>query len=389
MKILVLYPHPYFQDRRISIALRTLLEALVAEGHSPTCLLYRAGEDLYVPGCRLLRTPKLPLIGRMLPFFFWKRPLYKLMMTRMADRLLEREQFDLLLCFAGGGVLSRYLSRRRKIPYILYLDREIGERLPLSSLLQPLLTRLERSLLNHSSGVLVSDGLLAAQIEQQSRGAMIQPIEQPPLPSRAAAGSQRKKTSLGDPRGALTLLYAGPLSSSGGVDLLLEAFSLAYLDKEKLRLVIIGGTRRQIAGYRRKARALGVVDGVLFVGKKPVSELPEYLAQADLLISPCTAADRPPLELSSYLDSGRPLIATRLPMHTQVLDDSIAMLVEPVDSEMALAILQLAESADRRVALAAQAKTKAAEQFGIDAYHRKLRSFFLKLRPHLEEAARA
>jgi len=40
----------------------------------------------------------------------------------------------------------------------------------------------------------------------------------------------------------------------------------------------------------------------------------------------------------TYMASGRPLVATRIPTHTQLLDDSLAFLVEPTGEGLAAGI---------------------------------------------------
>ena len=55
-----------------------------------------------------------------------------------------------------------------------------------------------------------------------------------------------------------------------------------------------------------------------------------------------------PMKIFPYLHSGRPLLATRLPTHTQLLDDSHAMLADPDPAAFADAWVRLIE--DRALA---------------------------------------
>ena len=45
-----------------------------------------------------------------------------------------------------------------------------------------------------------------------------------------------------------------------------------------------------------------------------------------------------PFKVYTYLASGKPLVATRLPTHTQLLDDSLAFLADPTPEGLAGAI---------------------------------------------------
>ena len=59
----------------------------------------------------------------------------------------------------------------------------------------------------------------------------------------------------------------------------------------------------------------------------PITE--DGLVIADLLVSPRVKGENTPFKVYTFLASGRPLLATRIPTHTQLLDDDLAWLVEP------------------------------------------------------------
>jgi glycosyltransferase involved in cell wall biosynthesis len=87
---------------------------------------------------------------------------------------------------------------------------------------------------------------------------------------------------------------------------------------------------------------LGIAEQVLVAGPRPTSLLAPLCAAADVLVSPRIRGVNTPMKVYSYLDSGRPVLATRLPTHTQVLSDEIACLAEPTLEGMADAMLLLA-----------------------------------------------
>lgn len=384
MKILVLAPQPFYQDTHVSIMLQNLLETLAEEGHAPTAMVYPGGELLSIAGCRLLRVRKLFLVRNISSGFSWKNFLYDSVMIRMVARLLKREKFDLLLAVEGASFMTRRLSRKFRIPYVYHMSSSLPqifcEEHPALSLLRAALARYEKRTIKGSAGVLACCKHLAEVAESYDTATSVQLLEGPSLISAALPAARRKETDLGPSRGCLTLMYIGTLEHHQGIDLLLEAFSLACLDKEKLRLVLIGGSKADISRYQRKAKTLGVGDGVLLTGPRPARDLAHYLAQADILVSPAISGDNTPLKLYSYLDAGKPLLATRLDMHTSVLDDSIALLVDAVDSEMAAGILRLARDTQLRSDLAQRARQRVAAEYNREAYRRKLGAFFTALR---------
>ena len=88
-----------------------------------------------------------------------------------------------------------------------------------------------------------------------------------------------------------------------------------------MRFVLAGGRPEQIEAARRDAARAGVDDVVIFAGQRPAEEIPAYLDAADVLVSPRSTGTNTPLKIYQYLRSGRPIVATRLLTHTQVLDD--------------------------------------------------------------------
>ncbi len=65
----------------------------------------------------------------------------------------------------------------------------------------------------------------------------------------------------------------------------------------------------------------GLADAVIFTGQRPAEEIPRYLDAATVLVSPRASGTNTPLKIYQYLRSGRPIVATRLRTHTQVLND--------------------------------------------------------------------
>jgi glycosyltransferase involved in cell wall biosynthesis len=151
-------------------------------------------------------------------------------------------------------------------------------------------------------------------------------VEDPPLvDSRPPAAGEvaALRASLGLDASPV-VLYSGNFEPYQGVDLLLDAAALV----EGARFVFMGGEPAEIESARARAAARGTLDRVLFTGKRPPSDLPAFLALADVLASPRRKGANTPFKVYTYLSSGRPIVATRIASHTQVLDDTNAWLVD-------------------------------------------------------------
>ena len=86
------------------------------------------------------------------------------------------------------------------------------------------------------------------------------------------------------------------------------------------------------------ATALGLGARCVFAGPRPPHELPLFLALSDVVASPRCRGVNTPFKVYTYLASGRPLVATRIATHTQLLDDTLAFLVEPTAEGLAAGI---------------------------------------------------
>jgi glycosyltransferase involved in cell wall biosynthesis len=115
---------------------------------------------------------------------------------------------------------------------------------------------------------------------------------------------------------------------------------------------------------------------VRFLGERPLDELSGHLAAADVLVSPRLTGVNTPLKIYSYMDAGKAILATRLQTHTQVLDDTTALLAEPEPGSMAAAIRTLARSRELRARLGTAARRRVESEYSAERFRERLRSFY-------------
>jgi glycosyltransferase involved in cell wall biosynthesis len=176
------------------------------------------------------------------------------------------------------------------------------------------------------------------------------------------------------------LMYVGNLEVYQGIDLLLESFALALKQVDGADLLIIGGEASDIRNYQAKCRDLRIQERVRFLGPRPVEDLAGYLAEADVLVAPRIAGSNTPMKLYSYLDSGKPVIATNLPTHTQVLGSHAALLAHPNPQAFSNAILQLLKDRDLGKRLGTAGKRLIEDKYTYAAFRIKLNALYDWLR---------
>jgi glycosyltransferase involved in cell wall biosynthesis len=85
-------------------------------------------------------------------------------------------------------------------------------------------------------------------------------------------------------------------------------------------------------------------------------------------VSPRSSGTNTPLKIYQYLRSGRPIVATRLLTHTQVLDDAVAYLSDATAAGFGAAILDALADPDRARAVGARARQLAETKYSYEAY---------------------
>jgi len=164
------------------------------------------------------------------------------------------------------------------------------------------------------------------------------------------------------------VLYTGTFEAYQGLDLLFAAAAYVIARKPDVRFVLAGGRPEQIDAARADARAAGLADAVIFAGQRPADEIPAFLDAADALVSPRSSGTNTPLKIYQYLRSGRPIVATRLLTHTQVLDDAVAYLSDATAEGFGAAILEALADPDRARAVGARARQLAETKYSYEAY---------------------
>jgi glycosyltransferase involved in cell wall biosynthesis len=119
---------------------------------------------------------------------------------------------------------------------------------------------------------------------------------------------------------------------------------------------------------RRRVSELGIADSVIFTGQVPAEAVPRYLDAATVLVSPRATGTNTPLKIYQYLRSGRPIIATRLRTHTQVLSDEVAFLAEPTPDGLAQAMLAAFSDPARAADVGRRAQALADTKYSDEAF---------------------
>jgi glycosyltransferase involved in cell wall biosynthesis len=178
---------------------------------------------------------------------------------------------------------------------------------------------------------------------------------------------------------APVFLYVGNLERYQGIDLMIEAFDRHCSAGGAGSLLVVGGAPGDVEAYRQKAAQLDSADRIALVGPRPVAQLPALLQQADILVSPRIKGGNTPMKVYSYLASGKPVLATTINSHTQVMTGDIALLADPTPGAFAAGMQALASDPERARALGEAGATRARRDFSLTAYRQVVHDLYAGL----------
>jgi glycosyltransferase involved in cell wall biosynthesis len=398
MRILMLAPEPFFEPRGTPFSEYHRIKALVELGHHVDLVTYPFGADVDLPNLRIIRCGKPPFLRGVRIGPSAGKAVLDLYLTVTAIRQARRERYDAIHSHEEAGLLGVWLARRLKIPHLYDMHSSLPQQLTnfrfaRSRLLRRAFEVMEDRTVFGSDVVITICQDLHDHVEAMGAGersvlienVMGGDVEEPP---QLTPGAARERWEI--PADAPLVLYTGTFEPYQGLDLLFDAMGRVAAERPAVRLLVVGGRPEQVEAARARAARAGAP--AIFTGYQPARDIPAYVAAADLLASPRTSGTNTPLKIYSYLRAGKPIVATDLLTHRQVLDAEIALLARPEPDAFAAAIARMLDDRELRERLGRAAAARAESRYSRAAYVERTREAFARLaaaaRP-LPDGARA
>ena len=379
MKILLLAPHPFYQERGTPIDVHLVLKVLSERSNTTVDLLvYNEGENIELPGLKIFRIPNYKFLQNIRPGFSVKKIIADFFMFFKTWKMISNENYDLLHAGEESVFFALFFKILYRIPYVYDLDssiaQQIVEKKPYLRFFSPIFNFLEKiAIINAEINLPVCNALAELCENNGSKKTItIHDISQLKNPGASSRGFLRKELNIQRD----ILMYIGNLESYQGIDLLLESFSIAHKKTDKIDLVVIGGTQEDIEFYKQKSFNLKIEDHVHFLGPRPFNKLDEYLAEADIIVCPRIRGVNTPMKIFPYLHSGKPVIATDLYTHNQILSSKEAYLAPPNPKEFAKAMINLAENIELRKKYGKDGKKFIEKNHTFQAHSKRLNSAY-------------
>jgi glycosyltransferase involved in cell wall biosynthesis len=374
-------PEPFFEPRGTPFSEYHRIRALTELGHQVDLVTYPFGQNVTMRGLRVFRSMRPPFVANVkIGPSAAKIPLDALLALTVLRRALA-ERYDAIHSHEEGGLIGVVLAALLRVPHLYDMHSSLPQQLTnfafsRSRIIRRIFLAMERLMIRRSRVVIVICPSLeetVREIDPKARTVLIEnapgSAEDEATPDQAAA----VRRGLGLPDATPIVLYTGTFEAYQGLDLLFDAMAHVKKARPDARLVLVGGRPDQVARAVAQARTAAIDDVVLVVGERPASEIPRYLLAADVLVSPRARGTNTPLKLYQYLRSGKPIVATRLLTHTQVLNDDTAILTGATPAEFGAGILQCLEDTARAAGVGQRALALAQTKYSYAAYLEKTR----------------
>ncbi len=381
MKILMIAPEPFFKPRGTPFSVYHRLKALSKMGHQVHLLTYHIGEKIEIEGVKITRIPDIKFIKDVKIGFSWaKIPLW-FMLLFYTFKMLLKEKYDCIHTHEDAvfiGVIIRFIF---KIPHIYDMHSSLPEqfvnyKVTNSKFFLHLASFMEKIALKNSDGIIAICPSLMKHVKSISPSSYVEVIENVALVENNFKIDSEKlnkfKKTFNIKNEDFVIGYTGTLEHNQGIDLFLKSLKIVKNKINNIKCLLVGGEDYQIEFYKKMAKSLGVDDIIIFTGRKPVELMPYFMELSDILVSPRIIGQNTPLKIYSYMNSNKPILATRLPTHLQVLNDSTALLVQPDEENFANGILKLASDKKLRETLAKNAKEKYEKYYNYENYLNKI-----------------
>ncbi|MDD2236775.1 MAG: glycosyltransferase [Kiritimatiellae bacterium] len=377
MRILLVAPQPFYQERGTPIAVRWVVETLCRAGNRVDLLCFPGGSDVEMERLRIVRCHAPRRLGDIPIGFSWKKLVCDFFLVLRMRSLLRTERYDVVHA-VEEAVFPAILLRGRNQKLVYDMDSSMSDQLmekwPVLRVLAPLFSRFEGWAVRSADLILPVCDYLRQKVDAFHPRGRVCVLHDRAIEDEGGETEVEAIRDLLKVKGVL-FLYVGNLEHYQGMALLLAAF--AGLSAESpWHLAVIGGRERDVKHYRSEAERLGLENRVTFTGPRPVRRLQQYLAQADVLLSPRIKGGNTPLKIYSYMLAGKAIVATDIPSHKQVLDAECAILAVAEPEAWTAALDDLLRHPEKGALLGEQARLRALKRHTRKAYENTLLSAY-------------
>lgn len=354
MKTLVIAPQPFFSPRGtpFSVYYRTLISSEL--GVKMDFLTYGEGQDVDIPNVNIIRIPRFKILGNVKLGPSPLKLFLDIFIILKMIWLLTINKYDVVHAHEEAVFFAWFFKPIFRYKLIYDMHSSLPQQLTnfqftTSKFLINTFKTLEDKCLHSADAVIticpdlrdyVNTIITRKEKHFLIENSIFEPVKQKNYNQQKSVESELDfKVEDFVKNDEQLLVYAGTLEKYQGIDILVQSMKNVIAANKKVKLIIAGGTQDQVNEFRKLANENGVSNYIKFTGRVAQKYAKEFSAKADILLSPRSDGTNTPLKIYEQLASKKPIVATKIYSHTQVLTDDVSFLVEPNPQNMAEGIL--------------------------------------------------
>ncbi len=180
------------------------------------------------------------------------------------------------------------------------------------------------------------------------------------------------------------IIYVGTLARARYLSVLIQAFAKVRKERKNVKLLMVGQGNDE-ENLRRLAIELGVGDDVIFTGPVTHSEVPDFIAAADIGVSPVPPLSfyitSSPIKQVEYMAMAKPVVANEeIPEHKTVVEESGGgILVSFTPEAFADAIIELVDNPERATEMGRRGREWVVKHRTYEILARRIEQRFLSI----------
>jgi len=386
MKILMLLPYAFLKQSGSSLSTYYRIKALVDLGNQVDVLAFPFGQAVDIGKGKIIRCARVPFInklesGSVIP----KIPLSLSMLVKCI-RILKNSKYDLLYTHGTSGLIGMFMKAFYKLPLIqemhgLWEYEIIKWNFYPNKIVSWFAALLENLIIRNSDAIVTTCRNITDKVIKVSKGKSIFTIEN----AAEEINSNHNKVNIRKLRekyginNQKIIMYTGSFLKIQNIDWLIECSASLTKTEKNVMCFLIGGSHDQVIETQRAVALRGLSDHFIILESRSKEEVVHLLNLTDILVSPRTIGIEIPLKIITYLQSGKAIVATNCPIHSQILNDKVALLTEPNIDGFLRGIQELLHNEEMRLRLGINAKKTYMKMYSYKAYKNKMENLCLYL----------
>ncbi len=317
---------------------------------------------------------------------------------RLALKVFREGKYDLVFVRDDtfDGLLGVYLGRRYKIPFVYELTDPLDQEwegykveakkpLFLWYLMAKIKALLKVYIMKKADLILPTTRWFEKGLAQKGiSSAKLMPfpngVDLESFPNKDGRGV-RQKYHLGNSK---VIIYVGVIGKARKLDVLINAFFKVREQRKDVKLLMVGdGTDRK--DLEQLTSELGIKDEVIFTGQVHQSEVPNFIAAADIGVSPVPPLSfykvSSPIKTLEYMATGKPVVANEeIHEHEEIIKQSGGGILVPFASEAFVsAIIKLLNDSEKAEEMGRQGHEWVVKNRSYEILARKLEERYIRL----------